>query len=631
MNHPPIGTALIVLLVVVGMTVPAMAHAPTPTSASTAATEGTVAAHSTPGNDTHNDSNVSVSVGQQLATVIAVSSDDVRTEFEDTAFELEVERGDEESRAEAIAERAEELRERAEAIREDYETATEAFEDGELTRSEYAQRLASLNARASNLLSSYEQLSQRATNVSALELRAAGANLSSLDTRLEALRTVTGPGTSALLARYLGESDGTIELKRADGLEIEIERDDGESSREFERPRDDDMNITVAHESALESARAALSSPEAGSWTLVESKVKAHEGAYEFEFALTGSANLTGETEVRVDGSTGEVYRLEEEIERRDDEDDGRDGEREDDEREELTLLVVEGTPAPNATITVRVLAAGEPAAGIPVELDDHELGTTDEHGEIRVTLPSSGEVELTAEHGEAEGDLEFELGDEDDHHAVFQRLNVTADLDGDTIRVEVRFDGEAVRNATVYANDERVGRTDAAGVVTFSIDATGTEDLELEVVKGAFEAELTYAIHDGSLVLTEAEHEGDGDKASRDDDEQADDEDDEDDGDVDEDDSSDDEGSLGLAVVHGEAAPGATVTVEVTADGVPVEEATVTLDGDVVGTTDAHGRIEVTLPMEDSIDLRAEHGDAEGRLEFDFDDDGSEETDDEG
>jgi len=37
---------------------------------------------------------VNVSVGQQLSTVLAVSSDEVRTDFEETAFELSVEAGD---------------------------------------------------------------------------------------------------------------------------------------------------------------------------------------------------------------------------------------------------------------------------------------------------------------------------------------------------------------------------------------------------------------------------------------------------------------------------------------------------------------------------------------------------------
>ena len=621
MHRNTIVTALIALLVVAGSAAPAVALA-APDRAGDA-DAAVLAAQSTP----ENDSNVTVEVGQQLATVITVSSDDVQTEFEDTAFELEVERGDDEARAEAVADRADELRERAEAIREDYEAATEAFEAGELTRSQYAQRLAELNARATNLLRSYEQLSVRAEAVSALELRAAGANLTSLDAALEDVSSVTGAGSSAMLAQFLGEADGEIELETADGIRIEVEREDGETSREFERPRDADMNITVPQDEALQTARDALSTPDEGRWVLVEAKVKPLEGAYEFEFELADAPGREGESEVRVDGSTGEIYRLEQETESRDDGDD--------EEREELTIVVVEGTPAPGATVTLKVLADGEPVEGVTVYLNDEPAGTTDANGTDQFALPDSGDVEFSVEHGDAEGELEFEFGHEHESDEVFRQLNVDATRHDGSVVVEVRFDGQPVENATVYVNDERVGKTGADGTVSFAFDPATEEDLELEVVKGAFEAELTYAHQDGTLVLVEAEHEGDGDKAERDDEHEADDDDadehdadeheaddeaDEHEADDDEADEHDDaEPALAMAVVDGTVEAGGTVTIEVTADGEPVEGATVTLNGDVVGQTDAHGRLVVTLPADDDADLRVEHGDAETRLELEY------------
>lgn len=622
MNRTTLGAVLLALLVVAGMSVPSIAIGSTPNA-------GTVAAK----NAQQNDAAVSVTAGHQLATVISVSSDSVHTEFENTAFELSIEGTDEETQAETIAKRAEVLRDRAEAIREDYEAATEAYEAGELTRAEYAQRLADLNARASNLLSSYEQLNKRAENVSGLELRAAGANLSSLDGALENLSSVTGPGSSALLGQYLGETDGKIELETTDGLKIEVERDGGESSREFKRARDDNMTITVSHGDALQTARGALASPAAGHWVLAESKVKSHEGAWAFEFVLVGSANLTGEAEVRVDGSTGEIYRLEQETQRGDDD---RDAEGEaDDEHDELVLQVVEGTPEPNAAITIQVLGHDGPVSAVSVLVNDHAIGTTGQDGTINVTLPASGDAEITAESDDAEGELEFDFDDEQDDAAVFDQLDVSASHDNGTVTVEVRFDGEPVRNATVYANDHRAGKTNGEGAVTFAFDATATNELELEIVKGHFEAELTFAVHDGDLVLTEEEHEGDGDKADEDEDDDQDHEDDE--GDTDEDDTVEDEDDdqahdderdeedgqdeLTIHVVEGTPEPNATITVEVRVDGEPVEGATVTLDGDFVDTTDANGTVEVTLPDDDDAELRAEHGDAEGRLEFEFDD----------
>lgn len=535
-----IGHLGLVLLVVIGLTVPAAAVSLGTNEADTAS--GNIGAADPA---SQNNSSVDVTVGQQLSTIISASSDEVQTAFRNTAFEIAFEREGEEDKAEAIADRAEELRERAEAIREDYREATEEYESGEISKSQYAQRLATLNARASNLLESYEKLQQRAATVSALELQAAGLNRSALQDAVEDLSSVSGAGATALLKQFTGQSDGKIELETAGGLSIEVESEDGEQSREIERPRDDDSNITVNQSVALDAARAALSSPDDGRWVLVESKVKHGDGAYEFEFRLHGASDHVGEAEARVDGSSGTVFKLEEEIEpeERDDEADEDEDEREEDREVELALIVVDGTPVANATITLLALADGEPAENVTVYLNDHAIGQTGPNGTITVSLPAAGEVELTAETDDTESELEFEFEDEDDDKAadeVFEKLDVQSTLENGTVTVVVRFNGTGVDNATVYANDERIGHTDASGTVSFTVDTNETDELELEIVKGAFEAELAYDLHEGSLVLTEEEHEGDGDKSER---EESDDDGDDSDGDEEEDDSNGDDG----------------------------------------------------------------------------------------
>ncbi|MFC7155330.1 hypothetical protein ACFQPA_07660 [Halomarina halobia] len=542
---------LLALLVVVGMTVPAAAVSGGDGVAATDEISATMAATVAQENATRTNSSVNVTVGQQLSTVIDVSSDEVQTDFENTAFEVSVEGASEEKQAETIADRAEELRERAEDIREDYEEATGAYEAGAISKSEYAQRLATLNSRATNLLGSYEQLNQRAQSVSALELRAAGIDQSALESAVENLSSVSGAGPTALLKQFTGESQGEIELETADGLKIEIESEDGEQSREIERPRDEDRTITVTQSAALDTARAALSTPENGTWTLTEATVKQDEGAYEFAFVLRGVANRTGEAEVSVDGSSGEVYKLEEEIKTRadDDEDEAeeRDENEEDDEDDEgeadgeLAVIVSEGTPAANATVTLTVLSNGGAAENVTVYLNGQAVGTTDSDGTVTVTLPESGEAELTAQKGEAEGELEFEFEEaaEDD---VFRNLNVDAALDDDTVSVTVSYDGSGVSNATVYANGQAVGTTSSDGTVTFTIDTNATEDIELEVSKGAFEAELEYTIQDGSLTLTEEAHEGDGDKAEDEEDEEDEGDEEAEEEDADEDEAGEDE-----------------------------------------------------------------------------------------
>jgi hypothetical protein len=326
-DRTALGTVLFATLVVIGMAVPAMAL-----SAGTGEPSANGPSEVPAAVTAQNNSTVNVTIGPQLSTIVSVSSDEVQTGFENTAFEISFENASEETRAEAIADRADGIRDRAESIREDYDEATEAREDGELTRSEYAQRLAVLNARATNLLDSYQQLRLRATNVSAVELEEAGLNRTTLNRSVEDLSSVTGTGAGALLEQFTGESEGEIELDTENGLSIEVESEDGERSREFERPRDDDDTLTVSQAAALETARGVLSS-EGGNWTLTDSEVDEDDGAYEFAFALRNAPGLTGEAEVSVDGSSGDIFALEEEIGPQDDEDD--EDEDEDDEDEE--------------------------------------------------------------------------------------------------------------------------------------------------------------------------------------------------------------------------------------------------------------------------------------------------------
>ena len=485
-----------------------------PASAAALSTDSVVQAD---GNET-----VNVTTGQQLSTVLAVTSDDVQSEVDEAAFETEYEDASEEERAEAIADRAETLRDRAESIAEDYEAATEAYEDGELTKSEYAQRIAALNARADNLLTAYENLRERADNVSALELRAAGFNTTATQAAVDDLDSVSGAGASALLQRFVGQSQGEVEIDRANGLSISVESEDGEQSRELDQPGDDSTNLTVSQSDALDTARSSLSDAN-GTWVLSGSGVDREDGIYSFAFRLDGNTT-EGEAEITVDGSSGEIVSLEEEIEPRGEADDadeeaedeaeeGEDAADEERDERELALVVADGTVAPNETVTVRALADGEPAADVTVYRDGEAIGTTDADGTVSVTLPESGEVELTA----GEGELEFELGDEDEDEEVYRNLSADTTLQNGTVTVTLRYEGNGVADASVYANGEQVGTTDADGTVTFDV-ANSTEELEIEVVKGEFEAEFEYEMNDGSLSQTKAAHGSDDESEEADD-----------------------------------------------------------------------------------------------------------------
>ncbi|MCU4802747.1 DUF4382 domain-containing protein [Halobacteria archaeon HArc-gm2] len=101
----------------------------------------------------------------------------------------------------------------------------------------------------------------------------------------------------------------------------------------------------------------------------------------------------------------------------------------------------------------------------------------------------------------------------------------------------------------------------------------------------------------------------------------------------VDEDDDDDErEGVLDVDFVEN-VTRGANATLEVTRNGSAVENATVTVDDERVGTTDADGRITVTVPDAEEVEISVEADDAETELELDFereaddDDDSDEES----
>ncbi|WP_058367116.1 DUF7096 domain-containing protein [Haloparvum sedimenti] len=474
------------------------------------------------------------STGQQLATVIAVTDDEVSGDVSSASFEAALEDANESERAATLADRAADLRERADEVATERENATAAFEAGDLSRTEYAQRLAVLASRANTIDNSFERLDDHAEDVSALELRAAGYDRSANEDAREGLGRLTSAGASALLAQYTGESSGEFELETENGLSIEVESEDGEHSRELERPQPGNGSFVMSASEAQDAARGALADPgdAEGEWTL-RSMERDDDGYYEFGFAFVG-ANATGEAEVSVDGETGEVFELEEEIEPREDDEDEEDGDA-DDERDDdtddrpLSVSLVDGTPEAGAEVTLRVTADGEPVEGAAVEFNDQSVGSTDADGLLTVTLPDDDEVDVEVEAGEREGELELslrEVSDEERENAeISERLSVDGSLDNGTATLRVTYDGEGVANATAYVDDERVGATDEDGSLSF--ETSETDELEVTLVKGSFEAELEFDVgDDGSLTVSDVDVED----REEDEDEREDDERDEDD-----------------------------------------------------------------------------------------------------
>ena len=491
---------------------PTATETATPNGTENETTDGTEneTTDSTENETADGNESVNVTVGRQLATVLTVTDEEVQGEVQNASLTAAFQQANETERAQLLAARAGTVTEQAELLVEEYQLLVQAAENETISKSEFANRLALLNARANQLESSLRRVTQLAGQVSDLELQAAGYSQGAVNDTRESLGVVTGPGSSALLAGFTNGNAGNATVSTNNGVSVSVQRGP-ESSREIERAGDDSQNITINQSTALATARGALSQVN-GTWQLSESSVDSEDGVYTFEFRLSG--NTSGEAEVTVDGSSGTVVKLEEEIgDRGPPEDTPGEGPPEDTPGEgppddrgdegELTLLIADGTPQPNATLTLAVRDDGEAVANATVRVDGETVGTTDAAGQITVQLPASGDVEIEATAGEREAELELELGGERDSDRVQRNLTATGTVENGTVTITVTFDGEPVAGVRGSVDGESVGRTGPDGTLSFQAD-NGT--VEVEITKGQFEATLTFEIENGTVTTTGTE-----------------------------------------------------------------------------------------------------------------------------
>ena len=494
---------------------------------------------------TNQSDRMRASTGQQLSTVLEVTDDEVTNAIEESSAEAAFESAAETERANLLASRAATLRERAADLAADRRAATAAYEAGNLSASEYAQRVAVLSGQASTVSVAFDRLNRRAESVPTAELETTGYDAAANAEAQRQLRSLTESSARALLEQYTGLSSGEFSVDRADGVSIEVEGDDGEQSREFERDQPGDGSFVISQREAVATAQDALSTNRDGEWTL-RSAERDSDGYFELEFGFHGSTH-TGEAEVSVDGQTGEIFEFEEELEPRElDEND-------DEDETPLSITVVSGEPTPGATVTLQVTAAGEPVAGAEVEIDDQVVGTTDDNGQLAIILPDDEEVDIEVEDGDREGELELSLGaereevddedgednegDEDDESDELSVSVVSGDpAPNTTVTIEVTQDDDPVADATVTVNDERVEVTDDNGQLTITLP--DDEDVDIEVEFGESEGELDF-----EFETEEQDRDDEADEADEaDEDDENDDEDDDEDDEDDEDDDEDDE-----------------------------------------------------------------------------------------
>ena len=207
-------------------------------------------------------------------------------------------------------------------------------------------------------------------------------------------------------------------------------------------------------------------------------------------------------------------------------------------------------------------------------------------------TVNQSSDVEfvfdITAfEAGNSEKYILKPVASESGTDVPIERVDVEADEDGleanfvgdvtagENATVQVTQDGDPVENATVTVNEDVTVTTDANGTASVSVPAAAEEfELEAETAEGS-----AYGEAEAELELDLGESDSD-------------------DGD-----SDDSETELG-AVLEGSLAPGENATVVATdGEGEAVEDATVAVDGEVVGETNEDGELTFAVPEDASLD----------------------------
>jgi len=260
--------------------------------------------------------------------------------------------------------------------------------------------------------------------------------------------------------------------------------------------------LNVSYEEALAAADEPL--VRSGNYSLTAVKIK--PPVYEFEFVYANDSTV-GEAEVVVDGESGEIVESEQEYEPRDGDD------------AVIGIEVVEGTPAPGATLTAKLTLAGEPLTDVPLEVDEEVVGSTNENGTVQFDLPEDSESKLTAEVDDAEGELEFEFEDAElDDDALTVEVVEGTPTPGETVTLSASVDGTPVEGATVAVNDDRVGQTDANG--TLAVDLPASEDVDIDVEFRDAEAELEFEFEEEDEEEEEEEDEGEDENEGEDEDE---------------------------------------------------------------------------------------------------------------
>ncbi|QZX98521.1 hypothetical protein [Halobaculum rubrum] len=96
---------------------------------------------------------------------------------------------------------------------------------------------------------------------------------------------------------------------------------------------------------------------------------------------------------------------------------------------------------------------------------------------------------------------------------ASVDEYETDAAYDNGTVTLAVTANGSGVEGLSMLRNDTLVGTTDADGAVAFDVNASDTEEVELDVTGENVSGEIVLAFENGSVTVAEAEFEAETDE----------------------------------------------------------------------------------------------------------------------
>ncbi len=255
------------------------------------------------------------------------------------------------------------------------------------------------------------------------------------------------------------------------------------------------------------------------------------------------------------------------------------------DEPEPIEIELAEEDPQPGETVTVRVTRGNDPIEGAIVRFNDEEVGTTNASGTVRATVPYSDRLVVTvsvpSENSVSGGAIDAQTQIHTWDEAVQYRLHpqvaanqtyqnttrtyalpaameVQAEplplIIGGELTVQTALNDQPLADAAVFVNGEQVGQTDMDGRLRVTLPAEYDEpQATISIRRGELEAQQTLPVE---ALTVEA------------------------------------------ATQRVLALPGQTVAMTVSAGGAPIENATITADGERIGSTDANGTAAVPVSV---------------------------------